>query len=46
VLTPDGRLAYVTNGGESTVSVVDTEARKTLANIPVGRGPNGISLTP
>ncbi len=46
VLTPDGRLAYVTNGGENTVSVVDIEARKTLANIPVGAYPHGIRISP
>jgi len=46
VLGPDGRFAYVTNGGESTVSVVDPLARRLVATIPVGRGPNGISVTP
>ncbi len=46
VLTPDGRVAYVTNGGENTVSVVDTEARKTIATIPVGAYPHGIRVSP
>ena len=46
VLSPDGRYAYVTNGGENTVSVVDTAERKTVANIPVGTYPHGIRLSP
>jgi len=46
VLTPDGRFAYVTNGGESTVSVVDTQARRVAATIPVGASPHGIRLSP
>src|SRR3970040_567178 len=46
VLTPDGRFAYVTNGGENTVSVVDTEARQVVATIPVGAYPHGIRISP
>lgn len=46
VLTPDGRFAYVTNGGENTVSVVDTEARRVAATIPVGAYPHGIRIGP
>lgn len=46
VLTPDGRFAYVTNGGENTVSVVDTEARRVVATIPVGAYPHGIRISP
>src|SRR3989338_7190086 len=46
VLTQDGRFAYVTNGGESTVSVVDTQARRVAATIPVGASPHGIRLSP
>lgn len=46
VLTPDGRFAYVTNGGENTVSVVDTEARRVTATIPVGAYPHGIRISP
>ncbi len=46
VLTPDGRFAYVTNGGENTVSVVDTEARRVAATIPVGAYPHGIRISP
>ena len=46
VLTPDSRLAYVTNGGENTVSVVDTEARRSATTIPVGAYPHGIRISP
>lgn len=46
VLTPDGRFAYVTNGGENTVSVVDTEARRVAATIPVGKGPAQTGFAP
>ena len=46
VLTPDGRFAYVTNGGDSTVSIVDTEARKVVAVVPVGAYPHGLRISP
>src|SRR3990170_2670566 len=46
VLTPDGRFAYVTNGGENTVSVVDTEARKVVKTIGVGTVPIQVYATP
>lgn len=45
-VSPDGRLAYVTNGGENTVSVVDTEARCVTATIPVGKGPAQTGFAP
>jgi YVTN family beta-propeller protein len=46
VLTPDSRAAYVTNGGENTVSVVDTAARVVVATVPVGAYPHGIRISP
>lgn len=46
VLTPDGRVAYVVNGGENTVSVVDTRARQVVSTIPVGSYPHGIRVSP
>src|SRR5574341_293747 len=46
VLTPNGRSAFVTNGGENTVSVVDTEGRKAVATILVGAYPHGIRVSP
>lgn len=46
VLTPDGRQAYVTNGGDNTVSVIDTSARTVVATIAVGQYPHGLRPSP
>lgn len=43
---PDGHIAYVTNFGASTVSVIDLEARTRTANIDVPRQPEEIALRP
>lgn len=46
VLSPDGRLAYVTNGGDNTVSVIDTSAQRVVETIPVGKFPHGLRISP
>ena len=46
VVSPDGRLAYVTNGGDNTVSVIDTSAQRLVATIPVGQFPHGLRVSP
>ena len=46
VVSPDGRLAYVTNGGDNTVSVIDTSAQRVVATIPVGKSPHGLRISP
>lgn len=46
VVAGDGRTAYITNGGDNTVSVVDTEAQRVVASIPVGASPHGIRISP
>lgn len=46
VLTPDGRYAYATNGGENTVTIVDVEAGKAVATVPVGEYPHGLRISP
>ena len=46
VLTPNGRYAYVTNGGENTVSVIELPAGKLAATIPVGAYPHGVRISP
>ena len=46
VVSPDGRLAYVTNGGDNTVSVIDTAAQRLLATISVGPFPHGLRISP
>jgi len=39
-------LAWVTNFGDNTAKVIDTETNTVIATIPVGSGPMGIALTP
>ncbi len=46
VVAPDGRYAYVTNGGDNSVSVVDTSALRVVATIPAGASPHGIRISP
>jgi len=46
VITPDGRLVYVSSDGASTVSVIDTTADAVTASIEVGKTPHGLALTP
>ena len=46
VVTPDGRHAYVVNGGDNSVSVVDTAAQSVIATIAVGAGPHGMRISP
>jgi YVTN family beta-propeller protein len=38
-------LAYVTNGGDNTVSVIDTASNTVVATIPVGNTPTGVAIT-
>ena len=46
VLSPGGRLAYVANLGDDTVSVVDTATHTVVGEpIAVGDGPNTLALT-
>ena len=46
VVANDGRTAYVTNGGDNTVSVVDTAAQRVIGTVPVGVSPHGLRITP
>lgn len=46
VVSADSRWAYVTNGGENTVSVVDTASLKVVDTVPTGEYPHGIRLSP
>jgi YVTN family beta-propeller protein len=45
-ITSDGKRGYTANVGPGTVSVLDLEARKTLAVIPISRETQRISLSP
>jgi YVTN family beta-propeller protein len=42
--TGDGKICYVTNQNEGTVSVVDVATKMELLKIPVGVKPNGIVI--
>ena len=46
VLTPDGRFAYITNGGDNSVTVIDAAARSIVATIAVGKFPHGVRFAP
>lgn len=46
VLTPDGRLAYITNGGDNSVTAIDAVARNVVATILVGKFPHGLRFAP
>ena len=43
--TADGRKAYVTNQGSSTVSVISTKDNTNQKNIPVGSSPGAIAIS-
>ncbi len=43
-VTPDGRRLIVANADNGTVSVVDTESRKTLREFAVGRRPESVAV--
>jgi len=46
VISADNRWAYVTNGGDNTLSVVDTRTLEVVDTIPTGAFPHGIRLSP
>jgi YVTN family beta-propeller protein len=46
VIDRDGRQGFATNTHANTVSVIDIAERKVVATVPVGKGPNGISMAP
>jgi YVTN family beta-propeller protein len=45
-VSPNDRLAYVTNGISGTVSVVNLRQQRVVATIEVGTEPRGCALTP
>ena len=45
-MTPDGRKAYVSNGGDFTLSVIDTTNQVVTSTITVGRSPQELAVTP
>ena len=44
-LHPSGNLAYVSNWGASTVSVLDLENLRETRRVPVGKNPEGMALS-
>jgi YVTN family beta-propeller protein len=46
VVNQSGERAFVTNGGDNTVSVVDLAARKLIATIGTGGYPHGLRISP
>ena len=45
-ITPNGKTAYIVNGGSDTLTPIQTATNKALKPIKVGRGPDGIAITP
>ena len=46
VVSPDGARAYVTNFWPGTVSVLDLNTKRILAQIATGSGTEGIGISP
>ena len=44
-LADDGKRAYVTNIGSGSLTVIDLETGERIANIPTGKGAEGIAVT-
>ena len=44
--TTTGPYAYITNSGDKTVSVIDTQSNTVIATIPVGGIPGGVAVSP
>lgn len=45
-LDPDGKLGYISDGGANAVVVFDRHTLATLASIPAGTNPDGITYEP
>ena len=46
MLSPDGKTLYIANEDDNLVTVIDIEARRVLAEIPVGVEPEGMGISP
>ena len=46
VVTPDGKMAYISNSADNTISVIDAEHLKNLTTINVGKFPHGLRVSP
>ena len=45
-ISPDGERAYVTNVGDDTLSVIDTETNNVIATVNVGDSPASVAVHP
>lgn len=45
-VTPDLSRAFVANIGSGSVSAIDLKSRQLIANVPTGKGAEGIAVTP
>jgi YVTN family beta-propeller protein len=45
VLSPDGKLIYLTNSDGNSISIIDTERKTRIGTIQTGKGPGRIALT-
>ena len=46
IIDPQGKLAYVTNGEDNVLSVVDIAQRKVVGEIKTGKSPHGLRMSP
>lgn len=46
IIDPQGKLAYVTNAEDDTLSVVDVAQRKVVGEIKTGKSPHGLRMSP
>jgi len=46
VLSKDGRELYVANRDANSITVIDTQKNTAIANVPTGKGPVRIAVTP
>jgi YVTN family beta-propeller protein len=45
-VTPNSQQVYITNGGSSSMSVIDAQTDTVTATIPVGAGPQYVQISP
>jgi YVTN family beta-propeller protein len=45
-LSPDRKIMYVANSGESSIAILDLERKTRIATIPTGRAPVRLALLP
>jgi YVTN family beta-propeller protein len=46
VLSPGAKLLYIVNTGGNKISIIDTASKRVVGEIPTGKGPGRIAMTP